>query len=106
MRTATIDGHEIRTTARLHAQLAGQLAFPDYYGANFDALYDVLTTIAEPVVIELSHISGLKKYLGEDFERFLRVVEDAESDNDNVQLVWIGGPSYSHTYQHFFRKRG
>ena len=48
MKRALIDGRECRDKQTLHRQLKDQLAFPDYYGNNLDALYDILSTAQEP----------------------------------------------------------
>ena len=37
----------------LHALIKEAFNFPDYYGANLDALYDMLTTLEEPRHLEL-----------------------------------------------------
>jgi len=42
---ATLDGNRCRTEAALHSEISEVLRFPDYYGRNFDALYDCLTDL-------------------------------------------------------------
>ena len=37
-----IDCAKLKTAAEIHAAIAKQLHFPDYYGANLDALRDCL----------------------------------------------------------------
>ena len=51
--TRIIDGRRMTTRADAHAELARALDFPDWYGANLDALYDVLTDLEVPVRIDL-----------------------------------------------------
>lgn len=42
---ATLDGNRCKTEASLHKELAAILRFPDYYGKNFDAMFDCLTDL-------------------------------------------------------------
>ena len=46
-RVVTVDASEWRSEADLHDGLARALEFPDYYGANLDALNDCLRDIAD-----------------------------------------------------------
>ena len=41
--TVTLDGRFMTTRDNAHEHLAQQLKLPDWYGRNFDALYDLLT---------------------------------------------------------------
>lgn len=47
MRKVTIDLRYAQSKEELHESLAATSLFPDYYGRNLDALYDVLTDISE-----------------------------------------------------------
>ena len=51
MKRALIDGRSCRDKQTLHQQLKDQLIFPDYYGKNLDALYDMLSTTQEEIDI-------------------------------------------------------
>ena len=42
-----LDFKGINTKEELHQLLKEELNFPDYYGANLDALYDVLTDMKD-----------------------------------------------------------
>lgn len=46
MRTIVIDFRDFENARKLHEFLACHLDFPDYYGRNLDALFDVLSTEA------------------------------------------------------------
>ena len=43
MKTVTIRGIDFTCPEELHDYLASELSFPEYYGRNLDALYDILT---------------------------------------------------------------
>ncbi len=43
MNKAVINGEQIRSMSDLHQTLKKELALPEYYGENLDALWDCLT---------------------------------------------------------------
>ena len=44
---------ELEEAAQVHAKLANRLEFPEYYGANLDALEDCLSEVRSPTRIVL-----------------------------------------------------
>ena len=85
--TAYLRGDEIENREALHRALAWQLDFPDYYGRNLDALYDVLTTAAEPIEILVSGEDDLREQLGGYWDLFCTVLEDVCEENANVSFT-------------------
>ena len=83
----TIDCKEIHDKAQLHALLADQLHFPDWYGGNLDALFDALTDICEPLEIAVTNFSDLSERLGSYAEAFRRVLLRAAAENSNVTVI-------------------
>ena len=80
MKTAILRGREIADKGALHRLLASQLDFPDYYGGNLDALYDLLTAATSPITIFIEDQAELRENLGAGYyDKFLRVLKDAES---------------------------
>lgn len=78
MQTVTLYGAEINGKAALHAAIARQLRFPDWYGANLDALHDLLTERRQPLRVLVLGRAALRESLGEDYYlRFLRMLYDA-----------------------------
>ena len=84
-----IDGRNMIDKATLHAYLKEQCKFPDYYGNNLDALYDVLTDRSEPLEIIIEHADELKERLCGYGEAFIETLEDAAAANSlfNVEIV-------------------
>ena len=106
MKIAFIDGRKIKSKEDLHQTMKVQLELPEYYGANLDALYDCLTTTVESIEIYVEDEEKLKKSLEGYYARFLRMLEDACESNGDLTVVILGEePTYSHTLQHFLRKR-
>jgi len=85
-RVARLDGRQ-RTKRAVLAKLAHDLVFPAYFGCNLDALFDVLTTdIAGPLRIEWRVTEHAAAALGQDLERLRRVLTDAASERDDLEL--------------------
>ncbi len=58
-----------------HASLQRQLNFPEWYGANLDALYDLLTE--QEWHILLINTRAARKNLGGEMGRLMQVFEDS-----------------------------
>ena len=72
-----LDARKLGEKEEAHAYLKNVFAFPDYYGANLDALYDCLSE-QEELYLHLLH----PKEAGPYFEKILSVFEDL----DNTQI--------------------
>lgn len=72
-----VDGRKMTDKITLHSYLKEQCNFPEYYGNNLDALYDVLTDREEPLEIQLEHAEELKEILCGYGEAFIETLEDA-----------------------------
>ena len=81
-----IDGRKITDKMMLHAYLKEQCQFPDYYGNNLDALYDVLTERSEPLEIKVEFAEELKEILCGYGEAFLETLQDAATENDRITI--------------------
>jgi len=81
-----IDGRKITDKKMLHAYLKEQCGFPDYYGNNLDALYDVLTGRSEPLEIKVEHAEELKEILCGYGEAFIETLQDAAAASKNFKL--------------------
>jgi len=83
-----IDGRNVTDKQTLHAYLKEQCNFPDYYGNNLDALYDVLTERSEHLEIKVEHAEELKELLCGYGEAFLETLQDAAAENPNFVFYW------------------
>ena len=84
-----IDGNKMKDKQTLHAYLKEQCKFPEYYGNNLDALYDVLTDRSEPLEIKVEHAEELKEILCGYGEAFIETLEDAAASSKNITLEII-----------------
>lgn len=78
-----LDFKGINTKEELHQLLKEELNFPDYYGANLDALYDVLTDMND---IEIEIINF--KYFQERNTRYANLLSELfkEINDNNLQI--------------------
>ena len=87
MKEIKIDCSTIETKADFHAALASGLSFPEYYGKNLDALYDLLTSAGEAMTIVLSNGKFVENNLGGYGSALLATIREAAEDNPNIELI-------------------
>lgn len=85
MRKVTIDCTPIETPAQLHEQMAKELNFPDWYGANLDAMYDCLTEVEE-TELTLHNWHALEYRLGDYSGKVVYVFHCACQDNPDLTV--------------------
>ncbi len=80
-----LDKAKLCAPASAHAHLMEKMAFPDYYGRNLDALYDMLTDLCEETeIVILSEEEGI----GSDYlTRLISVIEEATEVNAYLSLI-------------------
>ena len=86
MRYVILDGAEIACIEDVHAAFAAALDFPDWYGNNFDALYDMLTVPREAVTVVLRRPTLLEAMLGRRYRTLLHVLRDAAEENPGILI--------------------
>ena len=99
MKRVNLDFIQCITKEDVHAYLKKQFGFPEYYGNNLDALFDVLGDVAEDVNIifmedeegscgEWVVDGGIVR--SDEMARFLknvrRVIEDAAEENSHLHV--------------------
>ena len=81
-----LDGSVLNNKEELHNTIFYQLALPDYYGHNLDALWDVLSTWSAPLFIEVTNAALLKVNLNDYADALLELLHDARRENDVITL--------------------
>ncbi|ERI07401.1 putative barstar [Aneurinibacillus aneurinilyticus ATCC 12856] len=85
-----VDGKAITSMDELHNTLHLQFGFPDYYGRNLDALWDMLTGGIElPVTIEWQSYATSSERLGEEGQRLLELLREAEQELEGGLTVIV-----------------
>ena len=77
MKEIVIDCGTFSGPDQLHDVLAQELAFPQWYGRNWDALHDCLTAITETTRLTVRNLSCI----GPKAAVFRQVLADAEEEN-------------------------
>ena len=84
--TRTIQGRKCRTASNLFGEFARALAFPEYFGHNWDAFYDCLADLSEHhrggLVIVFDDLSGFARAEAEEFAAAVDSLRDA------VECFW------------------
>lgn len=84
MKYVILDGKEMISIDAAHEYLADKLNLPEYYGGNLDALWDILSTISEPIKIVLENEDKMIFNLGGYAELLLNVLYEAVEFNKNI----------------------
>ena len=84
MREVTLDLTSFEEKISLHRYLKETLGFPFYYGANLDALHDLLTAQAVPIHLELQGLGDA----GFPILALQRVLRDCEEVNPRITVSW------------------
>ncbi|QLY26051.1 barstar family protein [Bdellovibrio sp. KM01] len=89
-----IQGRDIKSLKQLHAVIADGLRLPKTYGANLDALYDVLTdpsVISKNWDITIIGAKDLIENLGEvKVQAIVDTLNDAQKENPvNTFMYWM-----------------
>ena len=78
MKEIVLDGKLMKTKQAAHAYLKAAFRFPDYYGANLDALYDLLSEMRrQELTVTLINGDALRSSLGEYGDGIVSCFEDA-----------------------------
>lgn len=80
MKKLMIDASQISDLNAVHQFFRTQLDFPDYYGNNLDALYDMLSTWDEPLQITVTAAAD------GHLTRLIRLLRDVSRDNSKIHL--------------------
>lgn len=86
MKHITIDGTKMLTKPAAHAELKRAFSFPPHYGANLDALWDMLTELTGPVTATFVHSESMVEALGPDGLSILRTIIEAAIKNPGFKL--------------------
>lgn len=74
-----LDGRAMQTRESAYDHIAAVMNFPDYFGRNLDALYDLLTEYSGSVT--LKHAGAMLNALGAYGCKLLKVFYDAAEES-------------------------
>ncbi len=83
MREITLDLSAMDSPARFHEAIARELNFPSWYGANYDALHDQLTSLTEETRLILTGTPPFPTRI------LMRVLRDCEEENSFLFIQYV-----------------
>jgi ribonuclease inhibitor len=88
-KTYTIPGTSIRSLDDFYTEISRALSFPEYFGRNLDALWDVLTTDVEgPFELIWEDSAKSRESMGKDFEKISGLLKEVEEERDDFQVMF------------------
>ena len=84
MKKITLTAADWKTPQDAHRALKEALSFPEYYGNNLDALYDVLTEIGQETEIILTEPAAVVRQMGKYGEALLATMQEAAENNPRL----------------------
>lgn len=82
-----LDCAQMTDRASAHDYLKEKFFFPDYYGRNLDALYDLLTSLGEIVTIVMVNGHMAEKNMGGYGAALISAIREAAEENPNMELI-------------------
>lgn len=89
MNRIILNGKRMITREVTHAYLKRKFSFPDYYGRNLDALWDLLSTTAEETEIVIVNAHRVPEKLGKYGYSLLKVFDDLGEETRRVKVTYI-----------------
>jgi len=82
-------GKSIRSLDEFYGEVGKKLRFPDYFGRNLDALWDVLSTdVKGPVELTWEDSEVSEKAMGKDFEKVAALLRDVEKERKDFKITF------------------
>ncbi|MDD4679214.1 MAG: barstar family protein [Tissierellia bacterium] len=82
-----LDGYKMISKSETHKYIKKMLNFPDYYGENLDALWDILSTKSKLISIFLLHEEKIYENLGDYGKQLIDVFQEAANSNTNIKFT-------------------
>lgn len=82
MKEYTLNCVGIESRKEFHSRISQLMNFPDYYGKNLDALFDVLTDICEETLLVIEEDSQLQDQMETYYPRIVKTLKAASRENE------------------------
>ena len=80
----TIDFTNVKYYLEMHGVIWHALAFPDYYGCNWDAFWDCLTNmVGRPIHIEIIGLDVIERKFDGTAERMIEILREFKHYEDD-----------------------
>lgn len=84
-----LDASQMTSKSEAHEYIKKMLNFPDYYGKNLDALWDLLSTKSKMTSIFLLHEEKLYENPGEYGKELAQVFKEAAESNPYIEFTVV-----------------
>ena len=85
--SVTIDLGDINSMEDLHLAFKNQLGFPEFYGENWDALWDAINGLVEmPNVLTLNGWNNFENRFPADSKILKEIIEDYNNIDSKFQI--------------------
>lgn len=91
MREFVIDGQKMLTKDQMFHHLSELIWFPDYFGQNLDALYDVLSEVSDYTIIHFKHVDVFLDEMDRYGFQLIRVFKLLEHQTENYTVHFYPG---------------
>jgi ribonuclease inhibitor len=88
MKTCQLNG--VTSLSSFYDQIAFAFDFPEHFGKNMDALWDVLTEVEGPLELIWEKPGVSRDALGEDYWLLLEIIADAVAERDDFSFTLKG----------------
>jgi ribonuclease inhibitor len=88
MKTCLLNG--VTSLSSFYDQIAFAFDFPEHFGKNMDALWDVLTEVDGPLELIWEKPGVSRDALGEDYWLLLEIIADAVAERDDFSFTLRG----------------
>lgn len=86
MKRIILDGKMMKNRESTHEYLQEKLKFPDYYGKNLDALWDLLSYESIPTFITIINVSTIFRNLGDYGYDLIEVFNEVNMEEGKVKI--------------------
>jgi ribonuclease inhibitor len=84
---ATIDGALMGSEQDFHLAISAALRFPQYYGQNLDALWDVMADVERPIRLVWRNAEGARPAMPDRFDVIIELLRAVEARDQSLGLV-------------------
>jgi len=83
----TIDFTNVKSVYEIHKLISEKLDFPEWYGGNFPALWDMLTGYIKSYEIHLKGMGAVSEYLQLYLQKIVEIFQKAETKFDYHKII-------------------
>lgn len=87
MKIILLDGNKIKSKSDVHSLFSMELAFPEWYGKNLDALHDMLTDISDEIGIIAVNTDQLEINLGKWWKSLSKLLLETSDEKAGIHIL-------------------